>query len=176
MIRDSRCACAGSSDVEEDMNKVKDMSSSATGNDVRNPSVFPEYPTDEEIHTFFKDDLYATKQTGCKITESWKGHGKAVMDIDPKKHFNASGHVMGGVVFTLADYAFAAASMPGSTGSVSLVSTIEFMKSTRGSKLVATCDADQSGRRVGFFTTDVYDDLDVHIARVVTTCYTPEVG
>ena len=133
----------------------------------------PEHPTPEQIHEFFKCDTFASKQANCRVVESWVGHGKAEMVIVPEMHFNAEGHVMGGAVFTLADYAFAAASMPGSVDAVSLVSTIEFMKSTRGAKLIATCDVDRSGKRVGFYTTDVHDDLGVHIARVVTTCYKP---
>ncbi len=132
-----------------------------------------ENPTYEEIHEFFKCDTFASKQANCRVVESWVGHGKAEMVIVPEMHFNAEGHVMGGAVFTLADYAFAAASMPGSVDAVSLVSTIEFMKSTRGSKLIAVCDADRMGNKVGFYTTDVHDDLGVHIARVVTTCYKP---
>lgn len=134
-----------------------------------------EHPTDEEMQAFFCRDLFASKQANCRIVECWIGHGKAEMDIVPSMHFNAGGHVMGGAVFTLADYAFAAASMPGSVAAVSLTSTIEFMKSTKGSKLIATCDVDHVGRKVGFYTTDVVDDLGVHIARVVTTCYKPTV-
>lgn len=132
-----------------------------------------EHPTDEEIREFFKCDIFASKQANCRVIESWVGHGKAEMVIVPEMHYNAEGHVMGGAVFTLADYAFAAASMPGSVDAVSLVSTIEFMRFTRGSKLIAVCDADRVGNKVGFFTTDVHDDLGAHIARVVTTCYKP---
>lgn len=133
-----------------------------------------ERPTAEEIHEFFKEDTFAYRQADCRIVESWVGHGKAEMVLNPDKHFNAQGFVMGGAVFTLADYAFAAATMPGTADAVSLVSTIEFMKSTRGSKLIATCDVDRSGNRVGFYTTEVTDDLGASIAKVVTTCYKPQ--
>lgn len=136
----------------------------------------PEHPTPEEIEEFFKEDTYAYKQTDCRITESWVGHGQAEMHINPDKHFNAEGYVMGGAVFTLADYAFAAATMPGTADAVSLVSTIEFMKSPKGKKLTATCDSDRQGNRVGFYTTDVFDDAGIHVARVVTTCYKPDSG
>ena len=132
-----------------------------------------EHPTDEEIQNFFKDDTFAYVQAGCRITESWKGHGKAEMELDPCRHCNAQGYVMGGAVFTLADYAVAAASVPGYRSSVSLMSTIEFVHATRGNKLIATCDADHSGNKVGFYTVNVVDDEDTLIARVLVSCYHP---
>lgn len=135
--------------------------------------VLPEHPTREELDDFFKRDLFAYRQAGCRIVEAWAGHAVAEMEIDPEKHLNVGGRVMGGAVFTLADYAFAAATMCGSASSVSLVSTIEFMASAKGSKLIATCDADRSGRKVGFFTIDVSDDAGQHVAKVVSTCYHP---
>ncbi len=133
----------------------------------------PERPTPDQIDAFFRNDTFAYRQADCRIVEAWKGHGVAEMDIDPAKHLNAKGRVMGGAVFTLADYAFAAASLCGASSSVSLASTIEFMKGTEGNKLVATCDVDRTGRKVGFYTIDVTDDMGEHIARVVTTCYHP---
>ncbi len=133
----------------------------------------PENPTHEQLEEFFKDDTFAYQQAGCRVTEAWRGHGVAEMEISPEKHLNAQGRVMGGAVFTLADYAFAAASLCGEASSVSLTSTIEFMRSPKGNKLIATCDVDRSGRKVGFYTIDVADDLGEKVARVVTTCYRP---
>lgn len=132
-----------------------------------------EHPSPEEVHAFFKGDTFAYKQANCRIIESSAGHGKAEMVIVPEMHFNAEGHVMGGAVFTLADYAFAAAVMPGSVDAVTLSSTIEFMGSSRGSKLIAECNADRSGHKVGFYTTEVTDDEGRKIAKVVSTCYKP---
>lgn len=132
----------------------------------------PDQPSQEELERFFAKDLFAYVQTDCRITEGWKGHGQAEMVL-AEKHLNAKGYVMGGAVFTLADYAFAAATMCGSDAAVSLTSTIEFMKSSRGTKLIATCDEDRCGHKVGFYTTEVVDDLGERIAKVVTTCYHP---
>ena len=143
-------------------------------NDNRGPDVkLSENPTAEEIDQFFRHDTFAYQQAECRITEARKGHGVAEMVIDPTKHLNAEGYVMGGALFTLADYAFAAATMPGATSSVSLTSTIEFIKGTQGGKLIATCDVDRSGRKVGFYTINVTDDQGDLVAKVVTTCYRP---
>lgn len=131
-----------------------------------------ERPTPEEIDEFFRHDTFAYHQVGCRITEAWRGHGVAEMAI-ADHHRNIEDNVMGGAIFTLADYAFAAATMCGEASSVSLTSTIEFMRATKGTKLIATCDEDCSGHKVGFYTIDVTDDLGALIARVVTTCYRP---
>lgn len=132
----------------------------------------PEYPTLDELVEFFREDTFAYNQTKCRIVEGWVGHGVCEMEIDDV-HLNAQGYVMGGAIFTLADYAFAVASMCGAASSVSLTSTIEFMKASKGTKLIATCDIDKPGRKTGFYTIEVTDDLGQRIAKVVTTCYRP---
>lgn len=133
----------------------------------------PSKPTQEEVHEFFRDDTFAYQQADCRIIECYEGHGVAEMVLNPSKHFNAENNVMGGAIFTLADYAFAAAVMPNSAAAVSLVSTIEFIKASKGKKLIATCNVDKTGHRVGFYTTEIYDDEGTYIAKVVTTCYRP---
>ena len=57
----------------------------------------------------FAQDLYATEATGISIEEVRTEYAKCAMTIMPH-HRNAMGGVMGGVFFTLADLAFAAAS------------------------------------------------------------------
>lgn len=147
------------------------MEGSIPGSEV--PERLPDNPTPEQIDAFFRRDMFAYGQAGCRIVEARRGHAVAEMPLDAAKHFNVGGNVMGGAIFTLADYAFAGASMCGRASSVSLSSTIEFMRATRGTKLIATCDVDQSGRKVGFYTIDVTDDEGVHVARVVSSCYHP---
>ncbi len=133
----------------------------------------PERPTKEELEAFFKNDTFAYEAAGCRVVEGWKGHGVAEMPLVKGVHFNAGNNVMGGAVFTLADYAFAVATMCGRASSVSLSSTIEFVRATKGSKLVATCDVDRSGNKVGFYTIRVEDDLGELVAKVSATCYHP---
>ena len=56
----------------------------------------------------FANDLFATQATGARLVEVGEYYAKCTLDIQPK-HRNAMGGVMGGVMFTLADLAFAAA-------------------------------------------------------------------
>ena len=139
------------------------------------PVKVPENPTPEEIEEFFKHDYFAYGRVGCRITEARRGYGVAELELEDH-HCNAEHNVMGGVVFTLADYAFAAATMCGEASSTTLTSTIEFMRATKSGKLTATCTLDRAGRKVGFYTTDVKDEDGNLVARVVATCYRPIVA
>lgn len=133
----------------------------------------PDNPTPQELDQFFAHDIFAYSQAGCRIVEGWRGHGVAEMALDKGKHYNAEGRVMGGAIFTLADFAFAAATMCGHASAVAVNSNIEFMHATKGRKLIATCDVDRSGHKLGFYTTIVKDDEGELVAKVVATCYHP---
>ena len=56
----------------------------------------------------FSHDLYATESTDVKIEEAREGYARCSLTLTPL-HRNAMGAVMGGVMFTLADLAFAIA-------------------------------------------------------------------
>ena len=124
----------------------------------------------EDIQRFFADDLFATEACGCRITEASVGHAVTELDIAPH-HRNAMGGVMGGAIFTLADYALAVACNVGNPPTVSVSNTIEFLSGARGNTLIARCDADKSGRSLGFYTVDVTDELGTKIARMTATCF-----
>ena len=86
-------------------------------------------------------------------------------------HRNAMGNVMGGAIFTLADFALAIACNIGEEPTVSVDSSISFLRSTKGAKLTATAVCDKPGRHLGFYTILVEDDLGKAIAKMTATCY-----
>lgn len=129
----------------------------------------PDYPTLEELNDFFGHDRFAAS-IGCRIVEGSVGHGVAELAIEDH-HRNALGNVMGGAIFTLADFALAIASNVGEGPGVSVNSAIDYYTASKGAKLFATCNVDKSGRHLGFYTTDVTDDTGRRIARVTTTVY-----
>ena len=130
-----------------------------------------ENATLKEAQEFFRGDLFAYEVTGCRLTEVAKGYAVAELALDRARHYNAMGSVMGGAIFTLADYALAAASNYNERPSVSVSHAIEFMSATKGSRLIATCEADKSGRTLGFYTVKVTDDTGRLIARMTATCH-----
>lgn len=132
--------------------------------------MFSENPTVEELEAFFTGDKFATQAAGCRIVEGRRGHAVCEMELVRDVHYNAMGGVMGGAIFTLADFALAIACNIGEEPTVSVSNTIEFMNAAKGTKLIATCDADKSGRRLGFYTVDVTDDTGRAVAKMCATC------
>ena len=124
----------------------------------------------EDVQAFFSHDLFATEACGCRITQASRGHAVCELDLTPV-HRNAMGAVMGGAIFTLADYALAVACNMGEEPTVSVCNTIEFMSGARGQHLTATACADKSGRSLGFYTVDVTDELGTQVARMTATCF-----
>ena len=124
----------------------------------------------DEVRELFGHDRFATEACGCKVLEASRGHAVCAFDITPV-HRNAQGNVMGGAIFTLADFALAIACNMGEEPTVSVSNTISFMSAAKGSRLIATCDADKSGRSLGFYTVDVRDDLGTPVALMTATCF-----
>lgn len=132
-------------------------------------TVLSDNPTLEEVTTYFANDRFATHAAGCSVIEASRGHAVCEMKLT-EIHRNATGNVMGGAIFTLADFALAIACNIGESPSVSVSNTIEYFSATKGEKLIATCDVDKSGRRLGFYTTDITDDTGKRIAKMTATC------
>ena len=124
----------------------------------------------DDIRSFFAGDLFATKACGCHIIEASRGHAVTELEL-ADVHRNAMGNVMGGAIFTLADFALAVACNVGEEPSVAVSNTIEYLAPARGGRLTATCNADKSGRNLGFYTIDVCDELNTHVARMTATCF-----
>ena len=139
---------------------------------VPNPGGFA-LPADaslEEVQEHFKNDRFATQAAGCVLVEA--GPGRAVAEMQLKDvHRNAMGNVMGGAIFTLADFALAAACNVGEAPTVSIDSNISYYRASKGEKLTATATCSKPGHHAAFYTIDVVDDLGKQIARMTATCY-----
>lgn len=141
---------------------------SPTGGDKGVP--LPADATLDKVREYFSQDLFATR-AGCVVVQAAPGHAVVELPLQDDLHRNAHGAVMGGAIFTLADFALAVASNVGQAPTVSVSNQIEFLSAARGQLLTATCDADKSGRALGFYTVDVRDELGIHVARMTATCF-----
>lgn len=121
----------------------------------------------EEIRKRFAADKFATEAAGISIDEAREGYAKCSMEIRPC-HRNAAGAVMGGAVFTLADFCFAVAANCAERGGtvVSLSSSISFLSGAKGSKLVGEASCVKSGRRASLYTVSIEDELGTKVAFV----------
>ena len=123
-----------------------------------------------EVRELFGNDRFATEACGCRVVEAARGHAVCEFDISDA-HRNAQGGIMGGAIFTLADFALAIGCNIGEAPTVSVSNTIEFMSAAKGSKLIATCACDKTGCSLGFYTVDVVDDLGTPVAKMTATCF-----
>ena len=87
------------------------------------------------------------------------------------RHRNAMGAVMGGVYFTLADFAFAVAANWQGTGTVSLHSDIAYLGSAKGNQLIAEAVCIKNGRSTSYYKIEVKDELGNLTAVVNTSGY-----
>ncbi|ACV21553.1 Acyl-coenzyme A thioesterase PaaI [Slackia heliotrinireducens] len=134
-------------------------------------AALPEGATLEEVQAVFVRDRFA--QTACNEPEiliAEKGHAKVRMDVT-EDHVNVKRTVMGGAMFTLADYAFAIASCIGQAPTVSVTSTIEFLNAGTGNEMYAECTMDKMGRSMCYADVKVTDENDRVLAIVKMTGY-----
>jgi len=124
----------------------------------------------EDVRALFANDHFATEACGCRVLEASKGHAVCAFDV-ADIHRNAQGNVMGGAIFTLADFALAIGCNMGENPTVSVTNTIQYLSAPKGATLFAECNADKSGRNMGYYTVDVTDDAGTKVARMTATCF-----
>ena len=85
------------------------------------------------------------------------------------KYLNAAGTVMGGAIFTLADFAFAVASNWNKPLHVSTTSQITYLGVARGARLIAEARKVKEGRNTCYYLVEVKDDLGNEVAHVTAS-------
>ena len=120
--------------------------------------------TIEEVRVFFKNDTFAT-DAGMVIDEIGDHSAVCSVVID-SRHCNAMGNVMGGVHYTLADFAFAVASNWQKAGVVGLNNSIAYLAPVKGKKLIAKATMIKDGRSTCLYNVDITDELGTKVANV----------
>ena len=124
----------------------------------------------EKVRKIFADDKFATLN-GAVIDKIGDKYALCSIKIE-SRHRNALGAVMGGVYFTLADFAFAVASNHIKQGTVSLSSNITYLRSAKGNSISAEAVCVRSGKSTCYYKIDVFDEDGTQVAAVTTTGYT----
>lgn len=119
-----------------------------------------------------KNDKFAIF-TGIRLKKVESGYAEVELEIG-ENHKNGVGMVHGGVLFTLADYAFAAASNSDGFATVAVNAAISFMKSPKGTVITAVAQEISSGRKLCTYNIDVFDTDKEPVARVLATGYIKE--
>ena len=121
----------------------------------------------DEVRDFFANDRFAT-ENGISLVEVDASHAVSEMAIAPR-HRNALGGVMGGAIFTLADFAFAALTNDSDHAAVAQQVSVNFLSGAKGGKLSATARYRKDGRSSCVVNVDVVDDTGREIAQFVAT-------
>lgn len=122
---------------------------------------------------FFKNDRFATG-VGIELMEVKAGYSKAKLLLTDA-HLNAGGRTQGGVIFTLADLALAAAANAHGTLAFSLSSNITFLRgSEAGDTLYAEARERYIGRTTGYYQIDITNQNGILIATFESSVFRKE--
>lgn len=93
------------------------------------------------------------------------GKGEAVAEmIVSEKHLNGVNIIQGGALFTLADFAFAAASNSHGRIAVAANASINFLKGVSSGKLTAKAHEFSSGKTLATYLVEITDEEENKIA------------
>ena len=110
----------------------------------------------EEKDLYLSKDRFA-KHAGKVLTEVKPGYAKAQMKIKDF-HMNSVNLVQGGAIFTLADYAFAAAANAYGRVALGVNVNISFLKAGISGTLYAECKEISKSYKLANYTVTVTDD------------------
>ena len=122
----------------------------------------------EEARAFFANDRYATVASGIEIDAVGPHYAKCSMRLT-KDHKNAVGQVMGGAIYTLADFVFAVSTNFKQPTTVTTVSQISYLGVAKGDTLYGESVLLKDGRRNCFYQVNITDDQGNQVAVVSTS-------
>ncbi len=121
----------------------------------------------DEAREFFKGDKFATN-LGVSLEKLDEDSCECSLELNDG-HKNAVGGVMGGVMFTLADFAFAVLSNNLHSPTVAQQVSVNYLSAPKGNKLIARAVCKKNGRSSSIINVDVSDDTGRDIVQFVGT-------
>lgn len=120
----------------------------------------------EEARAFFANDKYATEVTGIVIEAVGEHFAKCSLKL-VGRHLNAVGHVMGGVVYTMADLTFAVSTnFRAERPTVTNVAQISYMNPPEGDTLYSESRLLRDGKHICFYEVRIWDSTGKDIAMI----------
>ena len=125
----------------------------------------------EEARAFFANDRYASEATGIVIEEVGEHYARCSLKLDGR-HLNAVGHVMGAVVYTMADFTFAVSTnFKAERPTVTNAAQISYLNSPKGDTLYSESRLLKDGHRICFYEIRVRDSEGVDVAVISMNGY-----
>ncbi len=122
-----------------------------------------------DVRALLGRDRFAT-HAGIQLVEVGDGHARATMEVQPL-HLNGVDVVQGGAVFTLADFAFAAACNSHDRVAVAIDVSISFVKGVSSGTLVAEAREEALTARISTCLVRVTDGAGELVALFKGTAY-----
>ena len=117
-----------------------------------------------------KGDRFA-ESIGAQLTEVREGYAKAELTVE-ERHLNGAGVCQGGVMYTLADLAFAGVANSRGILTVGVNNTITFVKSGQlGDHLIAECTETQNHHKLPYCDIQVKNQKGELLAAVTGLAY-----
>ena len=123
----------------------------------------------QSLKDFFLHDEFA-RQNGIEIVDIAEGYARTQVRIEAR-HLNAGGSVQGGVLFTLADLAFAAATNSHGTLTVTSAANITFLRGADTGVITAEAHELVNHHRLPFCEVRVTDDAGNLLAILTASGY-----
>ena len=121
----------------------------------------------DKLIELLENDRFAAF-VGIELVKVQPGYAVAKMNIS-EKHLNGVDIIQGGVIFTLADFAFAAASNASGQITVGINASIAYFQASKGRTLVAEAKEVAASKTIANYNVDVLNENKDHIARVSIT-------
>ena len=111
---------------------------------------------------FLHDDKFAL-HAGIELLEVKSGTAKVRMEVKPF-HINGVGLVHGGALFTLADFAFAAAANSHEEVAVAINASISYLKGVKAGTLYAEAEEVSNSRKISVYSIKIINEHNQLIA------------
>ena len=128
-----------------------------------------ELSTNNKLLKLLENDRFAAF-VGVELIEIQPGYAVAKMEIT-EKHLNGVNIIQGGAIFTLADFAFAAASNACGQITVGINANISYFKPSDGKTLIAVAKEVSSSHKIANYMVEVFNENKDHIAQLSITGY-----
>jgi len=123
----------------------------------------------QAIKHHFENDRFATLN-GMRLVDLRPGYAKTSLQVEDR-HLNSIGTVHGGVIFTLADFAFGVAVKTGGKVAPLVSTNVSFLKATRSGTLHAEATEISRSRKLSVCTVRVTNDAGELVALFQGTAY-----
>lgn len=123
----------------------------------------------KDVRARLERDRFAA-ENGITLVEVMPGAARARMSVSPR-HLNGVDIVQGGAIFTLADFAFAAASNSHGRVAVAIDVSMSFLKAVAGGTLFADAREEHVNERLSTVLVRVTDEQGELVALFKGTAY-----